>query len=311
MDETRYRQAEQRLWESFDLAPTSRRVRLERSGVTVRAQEVGEGPPVLLVHGASNGGTSWASLVARLDGFRCLLLDRPGCGLSDPLPTRLADIPTLAAFADDLVVDVLDALEIDRAQVIATSMGGYYGFRAAAAHPERVAGLVEFGWSLGSPMERLTMAFRLATVPGLGRVMAEIPPTKGAVRAMLRNIGLRAAIDSGRFTDQMVDWYVALLRDTDTMRNEMTAYPRIMRPVRGMDEAVILPASLLEQIDAPVGVLWGSEDPNGGAETARRFVEPIPHVELEMMPGGHAVWIDDPDRAATFTRSVLRATTDP
>ena len=84
MDEARYREAERRLWASVGVIPTEQRVRLERTGLTVRVQEVGQGPAVVLIHGASNSGASWAGLVARLDGFRCLLLDRPGCGLSDP-----------------------------------------------------------------------------------------------------------------------------------------------------------------------------------------------------------------------------------
>ncbi len=312
MDESRYRQAEQRLWESVGVSPSERRVRLDRLDIWVRVQEVGEGPTVLLVHGASNGGTSWASLVAQLSGFHLVLLDRPGCGLSDPPPSPLRDLSAFATFADDLVVDVLDALEVDRADVVATSMGGYFAFRAAAAHPERVRSVVEFSWSLGAPIERLALSFRIALVPGLGRVMAEVPPTRGAVRAMLRNIGLRHAVDSGRFTETMIDWYVALLRDTNTMRNELRTNPRFMTSIRGMDEAIVLPADLLAKIEAPVGVLWGADDPNGGIAIAERFVAQLPHAHLEVMPdAGHAPWIDDPGRAADFTGSVLRGITDP
>ncbi len=101
-DPDRYRSAEQRLWRTLGVTPVERSVKLARTGVTVRLQEVGAGPPVVFVHGASNAGTSWASLAALLGGFRCLLLDRPGCGLSDPLPQPLDDSARLAAFADDL-----------------------------------------------------------------------------------------------------------------------------------------------------------------------------------------------------------------
>ena len=78
MDVDRYRQAERNLWESVGAQPTERHVKLDRTGTTVRLQEVGDGPPVVFVHGASNAGTSWASLAARLDDFRCILVDRPG-----------------------------------------------------------------------------------------------------------------------------------------------------------------------------------------------------------------------------------------
>jgi len=58
MDEQRYRRAELALWEAVGAQPAERRVRLERTSALVRIQEVGEGEPVVFVHGASNGGTS-------------------------------------------------------------------------------------------------------------------------------------------------------------------------------------------------------------------------------------------------------------
>ena len=101
-NEAKYREAEQTLWSSFGLNPTERRVRLERIGATVRIQEVGAGPTILFMHGASTGGATWAPLVPHLNGFHCVLLDRPGCGLSDPLPGRAAsgDLHTLEVIAD-------------------------------------------------------------------------------------------------------------------------------------------------------------------------------------------------------------------
>jgi pimeloyl-ACP methyl ester carboxylesterase len=103
----------------------------------------------------------------------------------------------------------------------------------------------------------------------------------------------------------MVDWYLALLRDTDTMRNELSAGPRF--PLRAMDDRLLLPASLLAGIHTPVRFLWGEEDPFGGADIAQQFVELLPDAELELLPGaGHAVWIDDPDHAATTTNRFLR-----
>lgn len=95
----RLRETEQRLWDSVGLAPTERRARL-RTGETVRVQETGDGPPVLLIHGAANAGTSWMSLMAKLPDFRCIGLDRPGCGLSDPIVgSPLRDIEAIESYA--------------------------------------------------------------------------------------------------------------------------------------------------------------------------------------------------------------------
>ncbi len=45
MNEQRYRQAEQQLWAYAGATPTEYRIRLPLSGVQIRVQEVGEGPP--------------------------------------------------------------------------------------------------------------------------------------------------------------------------------------------------------------------------------------------------------------------------
>lgn len=92
--------------------PAERHLVVEHSGATARVQELGAGEPVVFVHGAPNGGTSWAALAARLEGFRCVIVDRPGCGLSPRGDVRHADMDELGTFADAFVVDVLDAMDL-------------------------------------------------------------------------------------------------------------------------------------------------------------------------------------------------------
>lgn len=303
--EARYREAEQRLWESLGVMPTERRVQLRRSGVKIRIQEAGEGPPVIFLHGASNSGSSWAGLVARLPRFRCLVVDKPGSGLSDPFPQRF-DFATLRTFADGFIPDVLDGLELERAHVVSTSYGGYAALRAAASHPERIDRIVEFGWTVGAPLAKLPVIMRLASVPAIGRLMTSMPAPESAVRAMFKRIGLRQALESGRVAQESIDVYRALLNHTNTMRNELEAGPRTMT-LKGMDEQIYLPDSLLGSIQTPIYFLWGEEDPFGDAEIARSFVAKIPSAELELMPGaGHAVWMDDPEKAAAVTIRFLQ-----
>ena len=299
MNEARYRAAENRLWASVAVRPTERVLELGRTGVNVRVQELGEGPTVVFVHGGSICGASWAPLVAHLDGFRCVLLDRPGCGLSAPLATGFDDVARLGAFADSFVADVLDALDLDRAHVVATSFGGYTALRSAAAHPERIDRLVELGYPIGAPVDRVPMVMRVTAIPLFGRLAASVPPTPRAVRMIFRGIGLRQALEAGRITQEMLDWFLSMLRDTNTMRNELRAGPRIILPLHGLNDDLLLPDALLERIKAPTFFLWGEEDPFGGSDVARAFVARVPNAELELMPGaGHAVWMDDAEHVA-------------
>jgi len=306
MDADRYRVAERRLWAHHGLAPAERRLELRRTGASVRVQEVGDGPPVILIHGASNSAVSWAPLLEGLAGFRCIAVDRPGCGLSDPVPKPLGDTAALAAFGDAFLADVLDALDLPTAHVVGTSFGGFFSLRHAAAHPDRVGRMVLFGWSVGAPTRHLPLVMRVGSIPALSRMTASMPVNVRMVRAMFRSIGLRQALDAGRVSDELAAAYVALLRHTDTMRNEVAALPRVIHLRGGMDEGVLLSDDLLASVVAPVRMLWGEGDPMGGRAEATAFGARLRTAELEVLAGaGHAPWIDEPEHAATTTAAFL------
>ncbi len=262
MNELLYREAERRLWDSKGATPLEHTLHLERNGVTVRVQEVGEGPAAVFVHGATNGGTSWAALAARLEGFRCIILDRPGCGLSGPQPP-FSEYDSLPRFAETLVIDVLDALQLESAHLVVTSFGGYIGLRTAAAHPGRVRRMVQFSWPVGASRARLPVFMRMTAVPGLGRLMGALPPNERSVRMMFRQIGHGESLKSGRIAPVDIAWYLALLRHTGTMRNELAWGRAFMSPLRGFKEQLILSDSLLAKIQTPTLFLWGEEDPSG------------------------------------------------
>ncbi|MEO6124260.1 MAG: alpha/beta hydrolase [Ilumatobacteraceae bacterium] len=290
------------------MEPTEHRVRLHNLNVTVRVQVIGDGPPVVLIHGGSVAGTSWLNLVRGLDGFRCIMVDRPGCGLSDPLPgdAGKSDIGAVKRAADLLIPDLLDALEVPAAHVLGTSFGGFYALRAAAAAPGRVRRVVLYSWSIGAPMERTPLVMRFAGIPGIGQITARTPIGRTSAKMLLRQIGLKGAIDSGKFNDDMLDWFVALLKYTPTLLNEIRATPKMITPIKGLNQAMLLTDELLSQVTSPVYCFWGEDDPNGGAETAKQFVARLPHGTLELVPdAGHAPWIDEPERAIASTRAFL------
>lgn len=304
----RYRQSEKQLWDSVGLRPLERRVRLH-TGEMVRVQETGSGPPVLLVHGAANAGTSWMSLMAKLPDFRCIALDRPGCGLSDPIVGGpLRDIDAIESYADGLLTDVLDALELPSAAVLATSYGGYFAVRGAAANPTRVDRIVEYSWLLGAPMDKVAMSMRLSALPGMRAMTAKMPITRTMVKALLRQIGLKRALETGAFTDEMIDWFLSVQRDTETMANDLRSSPKIVTPVRGLNERILHTDELLARVKMPTLFLWGDEDPNGGEYVARQFAARLPNAQLEVIPrAGHAPWIDELDFCADRTRAFLTA----
>ncbi len=305
MDEARHRAAERRVWASLGAEPTEEALIVE--GRRLRVQVVGDGPPLLFLHGGGISGTSWAPLAAQLTDHRCLLVDRAGCGLSEAPSGRFDDVDAFLAHATDFVPAVLDALAIDRAPVVATSFGALYGVRAAARHPDRVDGLLLFAWPFGTPIEKIPLVMRIATTRPLGAAMRAIPPSPAMTRSILRQIGLGEALDSGRMSEEMFEWFRSVLRDTDTTRNQVRTLPPVLRPVRGINREVLFDDELLASIDVPVAVVWGTADPMGGEASARTFATRIPNATLDVWEGvGHAPYLDDPQRAASVVADFTR-----
>ena len=147
---------------------------------------------------------------------------------------------------------------------------------------------------------------RIATHPIIGRLMLRIPPNQRMVRSLLKQIGLRHAVESGAFGEVEIAWFIALLRHTDTMRNEIGSTPRLMT-LRGFNPDTLLPTTLLADVTAPTLFVWGDQDPMGGPAIARSFVDRLPNATLELMTNaGHAPWMDDPDHVADRIVEFLR-----
>lgn len=297
-------EAEGRVWAGLGLDPIEHRVRVDGVEGTVRVLEVGEGPPALFVHGTSVAAPSWADLAAGLPQVRCLLLDRPGCGSSDPYadPVEVADAGEVAA---RLVVDVLDGLEVDRAHLVGTSLGGFHAVRGAAAHPDRVGRLVLLGWVLGTPDAPPPVWLRLGSHPVMARLGAVVPPTAAALRGLLSRFGMRRAIAEGALGPDALAWLLALYRDTDTLRNETVHAPRWLTLRGGWDPRVLHDPELLAEVRAPTLVVVGDEDPFTTPAAATALAGAL-HAEVHVLPDtGHAPWLDAPQRVASLVGAFL------
>jgi pimeloyl-ACP methyl ester carboxylesterase len=108
-------------------------------GITLQGETLGEGPPVVLLHGLSatrrNVVQGSRALVKR--GYRLISYDARGHGSSQPGPSY--------EYAD-LVADleaVLDELELEKMALVGSSMGAATAMAFTLEHPERVPALVQ------------------------------------------------------------------------------------------------------------------------------------------------------------------------
>ncbi len=299
-----FEQAERALLAAEGVSAEPHMVDLARPGGAVRVLIAGEGPPVLLVPGTMTGGAVFAGLVGRLPNFRCVMIDRPGVGLSPQLVPPPTELPEQERVADDLVVDVMDGLGIDRAHLVPTSLGGWTAFRSVAAHPDRFDRVAALGFQVGARITDAPWSMRAPAAPAWALPRRMRVPRR-VVRATLKGAGMRSAIANGRFSDELLDYVVALFGHTETFRNESLYQPRPIG-VSGPVDAVTHPPELLARVTVPVHLFWGTDDVFAGEESAREFADHLPDAEVQMVAGaGHAPWLDEPELAAEAVRRHL------
>ena len=79
-------------------------------------------------------------------------------------------------------------------------------------------------------------------------------------------------------------------------------------PIGGINERMLLAPSVLASIGTPIRFIWGADDPMGGEDLARGFVDQFPNADLEVLRDArHTPWIDYPDESAALTRDFFRS----
>jgi 2-hydroxy-6-oxonona-2,4-dienedioate hydrolase/4,5:9,10-diseco-3-hydroxy-5,9,17-trioxoandrosta-1(10),2-diene-4-oate hydrolase len=283
-------EAQERLFSRYGLALRSRIVELADPPLRVHVAESGSGDPLVLIHGSGMLGATFAPLMAELGGWRLMAPDLPGFGLSDAHDYAGRG---LRGHAVAQLLSLLDALALPRARLVGTSLGAMWALNLALEAPERVSGIVSLGVpAVALPGFRGDPFFTAISTPGLGALAARLrpPTTRTARRGMVNALG-QGAVD--RTPDE---WFELVRRSMG-----MPGYPVAMRSHlrlamrRGRPRAEnVLGDSELRRIATPVLFLWGESDVYGGPEIGRRAAREMPDARLETLPGGHAVFLDDP-----------------
>ena len=117
-------------------------VLVERMAIEIE----GEGEPVLMIHGLGGTSNTFTPMLAALTHHRAVRFDLPGSGRSHRVEGPLS----LALFLDKTRV-VLQRVGVERAHVVAHSMGTIIATHLAASDPGRVASLTLFGPLLAPP----------------------------------------------------------------------------------------------------------------------------------------------------------------
>jgi pimeloyl-ACP methyl ester carboxylesterase len=303
-----FEQAEQRLFSACGVRVTSRRLRLADPPVDVRVQEAGEGPPLVLAHGSGMSASTWAPLLPHLGAHRLIAFDLPGFGLSDPFD--YAGRP-LRSHAVAQLTSLLDALDLEQAPIVGTSLGGMWALCLALDAPDRVAAVASLGVpAVALPGMHGDSFFTALSTPGLRHIVARIrsPNVSTTRRSLARGvIGPHAA---DRAPDGFFEVVHEGMRQPGFRTAMLTHMWLAMRFGRPRPENFLSDPEL-QRLAVPALMIWGDEDPYGSPEIGRRACELIPDAKLEVIAGRHAPFLDEPERCGTLIDELVRRATPP
>lgn len=236
----------------------------------------GSGQPLVLIAGLASDSQSWQPVVQGLaEHFQIIIFDNRGIGRTC-YPEDNFDIATLARDT----VALLDALKIDRANILGHSMGGCIAQKIAAENPTRV--------------RKLILVNTFAAVPQKSRPLFD---------------DLLKILDSGTNYELFIREFFQLIftREYLQCKKALEAavtyavrYPYPVMPEGFRRQLVALNGfdakDLLSRITAPTLIMAGKEDILVGVDEAKALAEKIPSAKtLYVEKAGHAFQIEQPD----------------
>lgn len=277
----------------------------------VEFESLGDGPPVLVVHGSPGGHDQGAAMARFLvdAGFRAVVPSRPGY-----LGTPLAGRESIDAQAD-LHAALLDLLRIERAGVLCWSGGGPSTYRLAVRHPGRVGAIVALAAvskAYDSYHPDVPTRLIMNTRPGnwMLKMLGEHAP-KSLIESTLGAEGdltkeelkeLTASV----FADERKRQFVLDLDATVGLGG----HDRRAGMDNDLEQYGAIESLELERVAAPTMLVQGAADTDVPPEHSDFAAATIPDTHLVTMPRGtHLAFFTDPDSDAVQARAIehLRA----
>jgi pimeloyl-ACP methyl ester carboxylesterase len=235
--------------------------------------------------------------MARLAGLRLFAVDLPGCGLTD---TRPGLTRQYRATAVRFLCETLDQLGVERASVVASSLGSTWVLWLSVDAPDRVAAAVHVGCPATALGTSAPLPMRLLSVPPLGQLMMELqPPSHKQVEQLSR------MVHQYPIAPVLADLLVATER-LPHFEQTFLGTLRTMIRLRGARPDVALSDAALSRVRQPAQLVWGDDDPMGSTDVAHRVANALPDAELHIVEGGHAPWLTQAERIGCLATPFLQ-----
>ena len=296
-----YINTRQNLFGIYNIQPESKFVSASGPVNKVHYLEAGQGQPVVMIHGGGSHSSEWISIMKPLAShYHLYVVDRPGCGLTDPINYRGVDYRKSAV---DFVRTFMDAAGLTQAIFIANSMGGYFSLVFAMEFPERVDKLVLIGAPAGMN-HYIPFQLRLLGSRGLNTILKKTVAKPGV--SGLKAIHKQILVSDIR---NIPEAYFKHSSFNHRLSGNLDAFSTMLENVltlKGWRKDLYI-GDKLHQLKVPVRFIWGSDDAFEGPDTGRLKAEVISDCQFEVVEGaGHCPWLDKPDVCVALLLKMLK-----
>jgi 4,5:9,10-diseco-3-hydroxy-5,9,17-trioxoandrosta-1(10),2-diene-4-oate hydrolase len=228
--------------------------------------DVGTGPAVMLLHGWNHHAEAWIrniGPVARA-GYRVVALDLPGFGRSG-MPHIDYSLRGYSRF----ITRLMDALRMDRAALVGSSMGGAISLKTAIDHPSRVSAVV--GVDPAGMFERPPRLWSLLASPALRAVVRPFVGRRRILEESHKNAYFDKTLSSPQQVDVMAEAHLQ-----PGYRDHFLAMAQSLATTPAGEQLW----QELPGLTMPVLVVWGRQDRTLPVHHAYRAAQRIPGSEL-------------------------------
>jgi pimeloyl-ACP methyl ester esterase len=260
------------------------------AGVNIYFEEMGEGSPLVMLHGWGGSGRLWRFQQELADSFRLVIPDLRGHGLSIASPEGFR----VEELASDIVT-LFESLALTDAILLGWSLGSQVAIASFPPLRERLSGLVLIG--------------------ATARFTATDGYPHGLPANEIRGMGLRLRRDyertMGEFFRSMFAQGELTTGQEERIGREILADGRLPAPKAARAALDILASTDLRErlrsIDCPVLIIHGSSDAVCPPGAARFLAKRLPNARLvEIAGAGHAPCLSRPDQFNALIREFLR-----
>jgi pimeloyl-ACP methyl ester carboxylesterase len=274
---------------------------IDLSAGRISYRDVGDGPPVVFVHGLLVNGGLWRKVAPALeDGYRCIVPDLPLGSHTIPLDPN-ADVtpPGLAR----LILEFVEKLDLRDVTLVGNDTGGaLVQIAITQGDADRIARVVL------TPCDAFDN-FLPPAFKGL-QYLARVPPLLTVLVQPLRLRPVRRTpLGFGWLTKRPIDdpeveaGYVRSFFSRSEVRRD------VFRILRGIDTRYTNEAAeRLKSFDKPVLIVWATEDKVFPLEHAHRLAGLLPDARVEEVADSYSfVPEDQPERLAELIREFVPA----